>query len=138
MPLTDKRIFVVEDNLENRIIFQFILLQEGAKVEFDRWGRDTIRRLQTFAPVDIILLDLMLGAGITGFQIYDEIRKVSDFAKTPVVAVSATDPATAIPKAKMKGFSGFIAKPVNESNFAGQLEKILGGEPLWYSGGRWG
>jgi two-component system, sensor histidine kinase and response regulator len=138
MPLTDKRIFVVEDNLENRIIFQFILLQEGAKVEFDRWGRDTIRRLQAFAPVDIILLDLMLGAGITGFQIYDEIRKVPEFAKTPVVAVSATDPATAIPKAKMKGFSGFIAKPVNESTFAGQLEKILGGEPLWYSGGRWG
>jgi CheY-like chemotaxis protein len=136
--LDNKRIFVVEDNLQNRVIFQILLSGEGARIEFDRWGRDTITRLQGFLPVDLIILDLMLGGGVTGYDIFDQIRTFPALAQTPIVAVSAADPAVALPKTQERGFNGFIAKPVDDTLFAQQLHNILQGEPVWYAGGRMG
>jgi CheY-like chemotaxis protein len=134
--LENKRIFIVEDNLQNRVIFQILLTGEGARIEFDRWGRDTIARLQGFAPVDLIILDLMLGGGVTGYDIFDQIRTFPGFTKTPIIAISAADPAIAIPKAQEKGFNGFIAKPLDDALFSQQLLTILDGGEVWYAGGR--
>lgn len=134
MLLKDKRIFIVEDNLENRVIMQIILTRQGAKLEFDRWGRDSVRRLKAFKPVDLIILDLMLGMGVTGYQIFDEIRAAPEFAGVPVVAVSASDPSQAIPMTKKKGFAGFIAKPVDDDLFPEQLAKIMNAGQVWSSG----
>ena len=136
--LENKRIFVVEDNLQNRVIFQILLTGEGVRLDFDRWGRDTVARLQGFAPVDLIIMDLMLGGGVTGYDIFDQIRTFPAFAQTPIVAVSAADPAVAIPKVQEKGFNGFIAKPVDDTLFAQQLLSIIQGEPVWYAGGSMG
>jgi CheY-like chemotaxis protein len=133
--LENKRIFVVEDNLQNRIIFQILLTGEGARVEFDRWGRDTITRLQGFMPIDLIILDLMLGGGVTGYDIFEQLRTFPQFAQTPVVAVSAAETSIAIPKTREMGFSGFIAKPLNNERFPQQLLSIMQGEPIWHAGG---
>lgn len=133
--LEHKRIFVVEDNLQNRVIFQILLTGEGARVEFDRWGRDTITRLQGFAPVDLIIMDLMIGGGVTGYDVFNQIRSFPDFAKTPVVAVSAADYSTAMPKTQEMGFNGFIGKPINNSAFPQQLLSIIQGEAVWHAGG---
>jgi CheY-like chemotaxis protein len=131
--LDNKRIFIVEDNLENRIILQLALVKSSATLEFDRWGRDTIQRLNGFMPTDLILLDLMLPHGISGYDIFDQIRQKPAFAKIPIVALSAADPNQAIPKCRMKGFAGFIAKPIDDDLFAEQLAKILRGEKVWYN-----
>ena len=133
--LENKRIFIVEDNLQNRVIFQILLTGEGARLEFDRWGRDTVARVQGLAPVDLSILDLMLGGGVTGYDIFDQIRSFPAFDATPIIAVSAADPAVAIPKAQEKGFNGFIAKPVDDAIFTQQLLHVLQGEPVWYAGG---
>ena len=57
MILEDRRIFIIEDNLENRSIAQMLLEAEGATIAFDRWGKDFINKMRKFAPIDIILLD---------------------------------------------------------------------------------
>ena len=75
MRLKDKRIFIVEDNVENRIIYHMILVREGALFEFERWGNTAVQKLQNFKPVDLIILDLMLSARTTGFTVFDEIRQ---------------------------------------------------------------
>lgn len=136
--LENKRIFIVEDNLQNRIVFQILLNAQGALTEFDRWGRDTISRLQGFDPVDLIILDLMLGSGTSGYDIFAQIRSFPRFAQTPIIAVSAADPAIAMPKTQAHGFSGFIAKPLDDTLFADQLVDILAGKPVWYAGGTMG
>ena len=38
MSLHDKHIFIVEDNLENRVVFQMALMKHGARVDFERWA----------------------------------------------------------------------------------------------------
>ena len=126
-------IFIVEDNLENRMVMRLLLNHHGARVEFDNWGRNTVSRLEAFAPVDLILMDLMLG-GVHGANIFDEIHSVPKFSQVPIVAVSASDPVQAIPMCRRKGFSGFIAKPVDDDLLPQQLIRILNHENVWYVG----
>ena len=45
MFLKDKRIFIVEDNMQNRVVFQMAFVRHGALVDFERRGRETIARL---------------------------------------------------------------------------------------------
>ncbi|MBC7813344.1 MAG: response regulator [Burkholderiales bacterium] len=131
MSLQNKRIYLVEDGVENRAIIQTLLERSGAKIAFDRWGTDTIKGLQLFAPVDIILLDLMLPNKVTGYDVFDRIREIADFVDVPIVAVSAADPSEAVPKTRAKGFAGFIAKPIDFELFPLQIERILNHESVW-------
>lgn len=138
MLLRGKTIFIVEDNVQNRVIFQMALVRHGAVVEFERRGPDAMFRLSNTAmpQVDLIILDLMLTDGISGFDVYDQIRSVEKYEAIPIIAVSAMDPSIAVPKVRAKNFAGFIAKPINASLFAKQMADIIDGTPVWYLGDR--
>jgi CheY-like chemotaxis protein len=132
MILKDKKIFIVEDDMRNRVIFQMTLIRAGAHVDFERWEGTSIQRLRnSHNPVDLIVLDLMLPNNVSGFTIYDQIRSLERFASTPVVAVSAMDPSIALPKAIQKGLNGFIAKPIDTHQFPKQLLQVLNGDSVW-------
>jgi CheY-like chemotaxis protein len=131
MLLKDRRIFIVEDNLQNRVIVEMLLEQQGAKTAFERWGTGTLKRLYEFAPVDIILLDLMFPNKVSGYDVFDEIRAEATFAHIPIVAVSASDPGEAIPKVRKKGFAGFIAKPIDFVLFPQQIAAVIDGKAVW-------
>lgn len=135
MLLQNKRIFIVEDNIQNRVIFQVILQKQGAHVDFERLGRDAIRRLESMSSVDLIILDLMLAQGVSGFDVFDQIRALPAYENVPIIAVSAAEPAIAMPKVLEKGFSGFIAKPIDDLMFPQQVARILVGEGIWHGGG---
>jgi len=129
--LQGKRIFMVEDNVNNRSIMQTILEQNGAIVTFDRWGKDSINQLMKFSPVDLILMDLMLSHGNTGYDVFDQIRLESEFDDVPILAVSAHDPSLAIPQTQSKGFAGFIAKPIDFDKFPKQVAFVLQKQEIW-------
>ncbi len=133
MLLEQKYIFIVEDNPQNRVVFKLALIRHGAVVEFERWGQESIQQLKRLPQIDLIILDLMLAYGISGFDLFDEIRALPRFEDVPIIAVSAMDSALAIPKLQSKGFSGFIAKPVNIDLFPKQIARIIRGERIWYS-----
>ncbi|MFN8530926.1 MAG: response regulator [Anaerolineae bacterium] len=132
MLLENKRIYYVEDNDSNRFIVQLALERHGAILAYDRRGSyDTILRMKAFAPIDLILLDLMLAHSMDGYAVLERVRKEPEFEKTPIVAISAADPAIEIPKAKEKGFNGFISKPISGMLLAKQIAQLLEGQPLW-------
>jgi CheY-like chemotaxis protein len=133
MELVSKRIFVVEDNIDNRIVYRMILIEHGAMVEFDRWGLETASRLQRFGRCDLIILDLMLGRA-SGYGVFEHLKQLPCAKGIPVVAVSASDPETAMPKAREMGFSGYIAKPIDQDLFPRQLAGLIRGEAIWYDG----
>lgn len=132
--LKGKRIFLIEDNVGNRAIMQTLLEQQNVTIGFERWGVDTVKKLQEFGKVDIILLDLMFPRGVTGYDVFDEIRAHSEFMDVPIVAVSASEPSESIPKTKAKGFAGFISKPIDFDRFPAQILAILKHEPVWDAG----
>lgn len=129
--LAGKRIFVIEDDSFNLGIISSILQQHGAEISFDAWGIGTVRRLQLFQPVDAILFDLHLPNGVSGYDVYEEIRKVNDLSSAKMVIVSASDPDREMKLARQKGFAGFIGKPIRFNTFPRQIATILNGEQVW-------
>ncbi|MBL8161992.1 MAG: response regulator [Anaerolineae bacterium] len=132
--LLNKRIFIVEDNMQNRVIFQIALVRYGAIVDFERMGRDTIYRLRGKDNLDLIILDLMLAEGLSGFDLVEQIRALPNCATVPILAVSAMDAAVAMPKARAMGFAGFIAKPIDNYDFPKQVLAVINGEQVWHAG----
>ena len=132
--LRGKRVFVVEDNLENRIITRLALIKTGVMLEFDIWGRETVRHVIRFAPVDLIILDLMMPGGLTGYQLYDAIRAMPELAVVPVAAVSASDAGEAIQRCRARGFAGYIAKPIDDELFPEQIGRLINREQVWHAG----
>jgi two-component system cell cycle response regulator DivK len=131
MLLEGKRVFVIEDNPGNLAVMQTILSQHGASVYFERWGHDTCRQLLAAAPIDIILLDLMLPKGVSGYDVFEAIQAEPELARIPVVMVSAADPDHEMEKARQKGFSGFIGKPIRLNTFGHYVASVIGGERVW-------
>ncbi len=136
MLLTGKQVFVVEDNPQNRVVFQMALIRHGALVTFERRGTDTMFRLSQAYHIDVIVLDLMLAQDVSGFDLFNEIRANSKFDAVPIIAVSAMDFAIGAPKARTMGFDGFISKPIDNYLFPQQIAAIINGEKVWYENGR--
>lgn len=129
--LKSRRIFIVEDNLANRAITQMLLESHGAVTAIEAWGTTTLHRLREFGEVDLILLDIMLPNGMSGFDIAEEIRSQSAYSCVPIVALTATDPAETIPIAQACGFAGFISKPIDFDEFPMMVARAIAGEALW-------
>ena len=134
LPLQGKRIFILEDNPMNRVVFQIALVTSGAQVEFERGGKEAVFRLKRLGQIDLIVLDLLLGNNISGFDVFTEIRQHAEFDHLPIVAVSGVDAQVVMPRTRQMGFAGFIGKPISEDLFAEQLAQILAGEAIWYDG----
>ncbi len=134
MSLKGKRIFYVEDDVRNKAIAQLILEQAGVLFAFERWGNEnTIAKLRAFMPVDLIMLDLMLAHQVSGYDVFEAIRREPEFGHIPIVAVSAADPSVEIPKARDKGFAGFIGKPISLRLFPQQIAELINGGQVWYA-----
>jgi CheY-like chemotaxis protein len=131
MSLKDKRIAVVEDDVTNMAIISTLLRQNGASVIQDPWNTSTVERLRQLLPIDLILLDLMLRHGTSGYDIYDRLKAIPELADIPVVVVSASDPALEMNKAQQKGINGYIEKPVSYNTFAQLVEAVLNGKEVW-------
>jgi len=130
-PLEGKRIFVVEDDVSSMAIYAVTLNQNGATVVQDHWNTDTLDMLAEHLPVDVILLDLSLHGGISGYDIFDALQSDPTLRDIPVIAVSASDPGTEIPRTQARGFAGFISKPLNLRRFPMQVAACLDGKPMW-------
>jgi CheY-like chemotaxis protein len=131
MLLDNKRIAVIEDDITNMAIISTLLKRHGAAVFQDPWNTDTVERLRAVLPIDVILLDLMLRRGVSGFDIFDKIKAAPDLVHIPVVLVTASDPALEMNKARDKGFMGYIEKPIDYQDFPKQLQLVLLGTPVW-------
>jgi len=131
--LVGKRIFIIEDDMMNMAVNSAALRRSGATIIQDPLNINTINKLVIQLPIDVILLDLMLRHNMNGYDIFDAIRANPALREIPVIAVSAADPHIEIPKAKVKGLSGFIGKPIKPHWFAEQIASCMRGEPVWYA-----
>ena len=131
--LGSKKIFIVEDDTMNMVVYGALLRNTGATVIQDLWTTDSINMMLRKLPIDVILMDLMLRYGNTGYDIFQTIQKYPELRNIPVIAVSAADPGIEIPKARDMGFAGFIGKPINPVKFPEQILSCVQGEPVWYA-----
>ena len=131
--LQNKRILIVEDNVTNMAVYNALLRHSGAIVIQDFMNANMVNVLTRHLPIDVILMDLMLRFGISGYSLVERIKAVPLLADIPVIAVSASDPELEIPKAKACGFAGFIGKPIDPTLFPFQIADCMTGKPVWHS-----
>lgn len=131
--LQDKRIFYVEDDLNNRTVVMLALRTTGAQIHFERFGHisNTLGAMRALGPWDLILLDLMFPNSVTGYDIMRAIRLEAEYESVPIVAISAADAEAEIPRARDAGFDGYISKPIDLRLFPKQLAEVINGQPLW-------
>jgi two-component system cell cycle response regulator DivK len=79
---------------------------------------------------DIIFLDINL-PNTTGYEVLKQLRAQERFKDVTIVAVTAQDADTEIPKAREAGFNAYIGKPISRMRFPKQLRRILQGEEVW-------
>lgn len=83
--------------------------------------------LKELKQIDLVLLDLEMPKR-DGYQLVEVLRHYLD-SRVPIVACTVHK--AEINRTKKRGFSGFIAKPLDMDRFSEQIHRILNGETIW-------
>ena len=121
----------VEDDAGGMAIIGVMMRYLGMKSYINTSGEGVVELARSMKPgPNVIFLDLNLPK-TTGYDVLKLIRADEKLKGCLVIAVTAQDADTEIPKCKAAGFDGYIGKPISRSRFPRQLRRILSGEPVW-------
>jgi DNA-binding response OmpR family regulator len=116
-----KRILIIEDEPQMRLVLRDNLELEGYEVETAGDGEQGLASATT-TPPDLILLDLTL-PGIDGFEVCRQLRAIA--SPTPVVMVTARSN----DQEKMIGFDigadDYVTKPFRITELVARIRAIL-------------
>ena len=114
---------IVEDDARNVFALTSILEPKGAKVEIARNGREALEHLRQHPGVDLVLMDIMMPV-MDGLEATREIRKQPQFAKLPIIALTAKAMIDDREKCLEAGANDYIAKPLD-------VDKLLSLTRVW-------
>jgi CheY-like chemotaxis protein len=119
-----KRIAVVEDNADNRLLVAAILDGHFAIDEYAS-GTEALAGLAGSVP-DLVLLDISL-PGMDGTEVLRRIRATAALAALPVIALTAHAMAGDRERYLDLGFDDYVTKPIlDESLLLGAIARLLG------------
>jgi CheY-like chemotaxis protein len=132
-----KTILLVEDNLDNRVIYSTVLRHYGYTVL-------TVPTAELALPVarqdrpDLILMDIDL-PGADGWSAIEALAQRDVTRGIPIVVISACLAQEGRDKARSLGCADFLEKPLKPTAVASAVARILdGGDPPPSAGGSWG
>ena len=118
-----RKLAVVEDNADNRLLLQAILDGQYELVEYDN-GVDALAGLSASLP-ELVLLDISL-PGMDGNEILNRIRADEKLRRLPVIALTAHAMSGDREKYLAAGFNDYITKPiVDETILLAAIERWL-------------
>ncbi len=114
------RVLILEDDDGLRTSLRLMLEQDGYEVvEAERTEVGLARLAQ--APVDVMLVDLMLG-GIDGFTF---IRRARRESTAPIIVISARDRTADVVQALESGADDYVKKPFDVEEVQARLRAAL-------------
>jgi DNA-binding NtrC family response regulator len=117
-----KKVLVVDDDPTQRRLIQAVLEREGFAVSHAESGDEAMRHLGSGAPVDVILLDLVM-PGINGMDTLTEMR-ARGYAQ-PVIVVTATGGIDTVVQAMQAGAVDFFVKPASPERIIVSIRNAL-------------
>jgi CheY-like chemotaxis protein len=118
-----RRIMIIEDNADNRLLLGAILAGDFLVTEHAN-GPDGLAALAADLP-DILLLDISL-PGMDGVEVLRHIRADPVFRHLPVIALTAHAMSNDRGKYLAHGFDDYITKPiVDETILLGSIGRLL-------------
>lgn len=119
------KILIIEDNEQNLYLESFILQKNGHEVVQARSGEIGIALAAQTRPA-LILLDIQL-PGMDGYAVARELRKNSDIANIPIIAVTSYAMAGDRDRVLEAGCTDYIEKPINPDTFHAEIARYLNG-----------
>jgi len=119
-----KRILVVEDNPDNRILITDVLTSLNYEVVVAVDGEEGVNKATSEVP-DLILMDLSLPQ-MDGWTATGHIKANPDLKHIPIIALTAHAMVGDRERALEAGCDDYVSKPIDLRELAGKLAKFLG------------
>jgi two-component system, cell cycle response regulator DivK len=123
-PGTRRRVLLVEDNEDNRIIYRMILEHHGYDVIEAHDGQAGIEMARTSGP-DLILMDISLPV-MDGWEATRVLKADLPTSVIPIVALTAHALRSDEAKAAEIGFDAFIRKPAEPKLVLEIVQQFVG------------
>ena len=118
-----KRIMYVEDELDIIVIAKIALEDMGHyQLQCCNSGKEALQVASSFKP-QLFIIDVMMPE-MDGLTTMHELRKLSEFKKTPVIFMTAKVQASEIQEYISQGAVDVISKPFDPLMLANHIQKI--------------
>lgn len=115
------KVLYVEDHQTNaRLLSRIIDHVDNAVMTHTETAEDGLLQAIESTP-DLIITDINL-PGMSGFELFDEMKKHERLQSIPVVALSADSSAETLARAKKAGFERYLTKPMNIPEIIAMLD----------------
>ncbi len=121
---TGKKILVVDDREDSRVLVRKVLGRHGYEVIGAGTGEDAINIAKTEVP-DLILMDIRLPGGIDGLEATRRIKATPQLAHIPILAMTASVRPEDMQRALGEGCSGFVRKPIDIDELPRQVAEHI-------------
>ncbi len=121
---TRRRVLVVDDEPYIGRIVQLKLEQGPYRVELATDGRSALQWLGSDAPLDLVLLDIMMPDG-SGLDVLAALRDMPHRRETPVIMLTAKGQETDREEAARLGATDFLTKPFSPKKLVARIEELL-------------
>src|SRR5688500_421402 len=119
-----RRVLLVEDNEDNRVIYRMILEHHGYVVIEAHDGQSGLEMARSLRP-DVILMDISLPV-LDGWEATRQLKADHATASIPVIALTAHALRTDEAKATEIGFDAFVRKPAEPKLVLEIVQKFVG------------
>ena len=123
-PAAPRRILIVDDVEDNRIVLDRHLRRAGFATELCCDGMAAISQISSTEPPDLVLLDWMM-PGLSGLETLKAIRERYDENQVPVIMCTAIGEETSVVVAIQAGANDFVMKPINFPILMARLKSQL-------------
>lgn len=124
--MANEQILIVEDNVMNRRLAQFLLKSHGYIVHEAKDAQEALELARIHRP-DLILMDLHL-PGLDGFAATRVLKEDATTRNIPVVALTAYAMSGDEDRALEAGCDGYITKPIDTHAFPKLVANYLKGQ----------
>jgi DNA-binding response OmpR family regulator len=118
---SDKRILVVDDAADTRLLLSLRLQREGYQVTTASNGPEALNLVQTEGLPHLVLLDIMM-PGMDGFAVANEMRRMGDIPIIFLTALSDTDTKV---DGLMRYAEDYVTKPFVFPELAARVRRVL-------------
>ncbi|MFP3801249.1 response regulator [Paraburkholderia sp. SIMBA_027] len=125
-PLAGKTILVLDDDDVSRSILTAALRREGCRIEAVGEAEAAFGLLRDAAP-DLVVLDIVLGGTLDGFDVCRAMRTNPDYAVIPVIFVTAYPTDHFRLNASGVEFAAYFEKPVKPSLLRDTIQALTCG-----------
>ncbi|HEY1018567.1 MAG TPA: PAS domain S-box protein [Sediminibacterium sp.] len=121
--LSGKRILVVEDNIVNQRLIDFVLKKMNITADIADNGQLAIEKCQKNPPYDLIIMDLQMPV-MDGYETTIYLREKMGL-KTPIIAMTATALKEDQERSARVGMNDFMVKPFDFNDLYARMIRLL-------------